>query len=424
MKQEEFYQMSKKEIMRMDVVKRVLSDRSYTIGHASAALSLSRRQVKRLVSYYRKDGPQGLISRKRGRVSNRKTPGVLRQRILGLIDKKYKDFSYTLISETLKEDHAIDVSRELIRGWLIETGMRKARRRKGGRVHQPRGRRTRFGELIQIDGSPHEWFEDRGPSCTLIEFIDDATSTILYMRFVEEETTQAYMEALRVYVQSYGLPLALYSDRHSIFRKPACETLTDNRWSQFERAVRTLEIDMIHANSPQAKGRVERSFATHQDRLVKKLRLAGISTIQDGNAFLEQYISQHNQKFSVKASDQQDAHAPFTMDRSQLDLILSQHYNRKISKNLTVQFENQIYRIITKGPAYAMRGARVTVVKSPSNIIVLIYQGKKLDYQTIHKSQIIHPPENRKSVDSRVNKLVKLKTNKPSPNHPWRHMRV
>lgn len=408
----------------MDVIKRVLSDRSYRIGHASLDLSLSVRHVKRLVSYYRRDGPRGLISKKRGRPSNRKTPKALRQRILGLIKREYSDFSFTLISETLREAHGIDVSRELIRRWMLETGMRKVRKRKGARVHQPRDRRPRFGELIQIDGSPHEWFEDRGPSCSLIAFIDDATSTLLYMRFVEEETTQAYMEALRVYAQRYGLPLALYSDRHSIFRKPSCETLTEDRWSQFERAVRTLEIDMIHANSPQAKGRVERSFATHQDRLVKKLRVAGISTIQEGNAFLDDYISQHNQKFSVKPSDQRDAHLPFTMDRAQLDLILSKHYHRKISKNLTVQFENQIYRIITKGPSYAMRGARVTVVKSTSNKITLLYQGKKVNFQTIHKSQIIQPAENRKSVDSRVNRLVRKKKYKPSPDHPWRHMRI
>lgn len=417
--------MSKKEISRMEVIKRVLSERTYTTDHAAQALQLSTRQVKRLIRRYREEGPPGLISHKRGRPSNRKTPASLRVQVLSLIEDRYHDFSFTLISELLEEDFNIKVSRELVRRWLIDSGKWKPSKRKKARVHPPRDRRPRFGELIQIDGSPHKWFEDRGPACTLILFIDDATSTVLYMRFVPAETTEAYMTALRHYLSRFGIPLALYSDRHSIFRKASWETLTEDRWSQFERAVQTLGIDMIHANSPQAKGRVERSFSTHQDRLVKRLRLAGIFSIDDGNSYLEQvYMKRHNQKFSVEPFNSEDAHLPLNVDSKQIDLILSEHHQRKISKNLTVQFENHIYRLITKGSAYSLRGSPVTVIKDATGQVTLLYQGKKMDYQTIHKSQIIQPVEDRKTVNNRVNKAIAKKPRKPSPNHPWYHSRI
>ena len=417
--------MSKKELNRLEVLKRVEFERTYTIVKAAVQLSISPRHVKRLLKVYRQDGPSGLISKKRGRPSNRKTMDIVRLKVLKIIDQRYSDFSFTLISEMLEEEYGINVSRELIRQWLIRSGKHKARNRKKARVHQPRDRRPRFGELIQIDGSSHKWFEDRGQACTLIAFIDDATSSLLYMRFVNSETTQAYMEAVRTYLLQYGAPLALYSDRHSIFRKAACERLEENRWSQFERAVLTLDIEMIHANSPQAKGRIERSFGTHQDRLVKLLRLHDISDMEDGNSFLEQrYMKLHNQKFSVDPFSSQNAHIPLTVNRKQLDLILTKHYQRKISKNLTVQFENHIYRLITKGSAYSLRGTSVNVIKDLSEGITILHKGKKIDYQIGLKSQIILPAVDRKSIQTRISNSINFRKNKPKPDHPWRHTRI
>lgn len=409
----------------MEVFRRVELESDFTAVKAAVQLNLSSRHVKRLLKLFREEGPSGLISRNRGRPSNRKTKDTTRLKVLKIIDQRYPDFSFTLISEMLEEEYGIKVSRELIRQWLIRSGKHKPRKRKKARVHQPRDRRPRFGELIQIDGSHHKWFEDRGQACTLIAFIDDATSSLLYMRFVKSETTRAYMEALRTYLLQFGLPLALYSDRHSIFRKACCERLEENRWSQFERAVCTLDIEMIHANSPQAKGRIERSFGTHQDRLVKLLRLHEISNIEDGNLFLEQdYMKSHNQKFSVDPFDSQNAHRPLILNLKQIDLILTEHHQRKISKNLTVQFENCIYRIITKGSAYSLRGSSVTVIKDLSENITILYKGKKMDYEVGHKSQIILPAADKKSVQDRISKAIKRKKNKPKPDHPWRHMRI
>lgn len=416
--------MSKKEISRMDIIRRVLTDKTFTVRQAAQELGLSYRHTLRLVKHYKEDGPPGLISRKRNKPSNRKTPQALRTQVLQLIEDRYHDFSFTLISEMLEENFNIKVSRELIRQWQIQCGKWKPSNRKQARIHQPRDRRPRFGELVQIDGSPHKWFEDRGPACTLIEFIDDATSTVLYMRFVPAETTEAYMAGLKTYLSRYGIPVSLYSDRHSIFRKSKCEELTDNRWSQFERAVLTLGIDMIHANSPEAKGRVERSFLTHQDRLVKMLRLNDISSLDEGNEYLDEvYMKKHNQRFSVEPFDPEDAHTSLDIDSKQIDLILSEHHQRKISKHLTVQFENHVYQLITRGSAYSLRGSSITVIKNIAGT-TLLYKGKKMDYQAIHKDQVIRPIEDRKTLHVRINKAVSRKPSKPSPNHPWKHMRI
>ncbi len=424
MANEEYFLMSKKELSRLDVLKRIEQEKGFTIGKASVYLSLSYRHVKRLLKRYREEGPSGLISKRRGKPSNRKTSNSIRLRVLKIIEEDYRGFSFTLISELLEEDHEIKVSRELVRQWLIEDDQHIPRSRKKARVHQPRDRRPRFGELIQIDGSSHHWFGKNNPRCTLIAFIDDATSNLLYMRFEKAETTLAYMQALKTYLLEYGVPLALYADRHSIFRKSSCERLKEERWSQFERAVNTLGIEMIHAKSPQAKGRIERAFGTLQDRLVKLMRLKGIGDIESGNIYLKNdYMSLHNQKFGIEPFDPSDAHMPLLLNRIKLDEILTVHYQRKVSKNLTVQFENQIFCLITKGSAYSLRGSKVSVIKNLTGGITILYKGKKMKYTVGHKTQIVYPPADKKSVHSRIAQAMFVRE-KPKPNHPWRNKAI
>jgi transposase len=262
--------MSARERDRLRVIESVC-ERRIKLGQAAAQLGLSVRQVKRLVRAFRLDGARALTSRRRGRPSNRRIPHSERERFMGLVRRHYADFGPTLACEYLTEQHGFTRSVPTLRRWMIEAGLWQARTRKPKRAFQLRERRAAVGELVQIDGSPHAWFEQRGPRCTLIIFVDDATGRVQYARFEPMETSRAYLQALRSYVGRYGRPVSLYSDRHSIFGKHDPE---DPAPTQFERAVRSLDITPILALTPQAKGRVERAFQTLQDRLVKALRLA------------------------------------------------------------------------------------------------------------------------------------------------------
>ncbi|MCK5922315.1 MAG: ISNCY family transposase, partial [Methylococcales bacterium] len=276
-----------KELDRLDLMVRI-HEKRITQTKAATALGLSVRQVERLYHRYREDGPAGLTSRKRGRISNRKLSESYRDQVLTLIRKHYHDFGPAFACEKLLEQHGLKVSRETLRRWMIDAGLwtpRKQRRR----VHQPRNRRECFGELIQIDGSDHHWFEDRAPRCTLLVFIDDATSLLTELQFVETESAFDYMASTRRHIERYGKPVAFYSDKHSIFHVNNKEAEGGAGITQFGRALSEINVDIICANTSQAKGRVERANLTLQDRLVKELRLAGISNRKAGNAFLEAF---------------------------------------------------------------------------------------------------------------------------------------
>ncbi len=275
--------MTQKAIDRLSVIQQVVN-RQLRQREAAVQLGLSIRQVKRLVARFRQEGPPGLVSRHLGRRPGNALSKAVRQEIMGLVHERYADFGPTLACEKLVEQHGYRLSVETLRQWMIAEGLWKPKKRKAARIHQRRPRRPCPGELVQIDGSPHDWFEGRGPCCTLIVFIDDATSKLMALHFVPAETTWAYLQTLRVYLAKYGRPVALYSDKHSIFRVNYPER--EGELTQFTRALKTLDIEPIHANTPQAKGRVERANQTLQDRLVKELRLAGISDIEAANAFL------------------------------------------------------------------------------------------------------------------------------------------
>ena len=275
--------MSHKELDRLHIIQESLN-RHITQEQAAARIGISIRQVKRLVQRYRNEGPSGLVSRRRGKRPNNSFSTEFRATVISLLKGRYADFGPTLACEKLREIHGLCLSIETLRKWMVEEGIWRERRRKFARIYQRRMRRPSYGELIQIDGSPHDWFEGRGPKCTLIVFIDDATSALMALRFAPAETTRTYMETLRGHLNDHGVPLALYSDRHSIFRVNNPER--EGELTQFTRAIKTLGIEPIHANSPQAKGRVERANQTLQDRLVKEMRLQGISDIETGNAWL------------------------------------------------------------------------------------------------------------------------------------------
>ena len=266
---------------------------------AAGALNISVRHVKRLLSRYQQQGIDALISKRRGQPSNNQIPKQLKQLVLKLIRENYQDFGATFAHEKLFECHSHLFSRsfsiETLRKWMIEARLHQPKRCNTLKVYQSRPRQSNSGNLIQIDGSIHRWFEGRAKPCTLIAFIDDATSAITLLRFFHAETTSNYMQCLRQHIACYGYPRCLYSDRHSIFSNNAKEQHTMQQPTQFSRAFKQLDIQLYTANSAQAKGRVERLFKTLQDRLVKEMRLQGICSIDQANQFLEQYRLKHNQ---------------------------------------------------------------------------------------------------------------------------------
>lgn len=298
--------MSRKEVDRLGVIQAV-ANKQLRQELAARQLGLSLRQIKRLVRRYRDQGATGLISRHRGKRPNNAIAQEVRGAILELVRTHYADFGPTLACEQLAARHGHCLSGETLRQWMIAEGLWQPRRRKQARIHQRRPRRPCVGEWVQIDGSPHAWFEDRAPHCTLIVFIDDATSRLMALRLVPAETTPAYLQTLGQYLSQHGRPVALYSDKHSIFRVNLPER--EHELTQFTRALKSLDIEAIHANTPQAKGRVERANQTLQDRLVKELRLRGISDLEAANAFLPAFIADYNARFAVASQSPPDATA-------------------------------------------------------------------------------------------------------------------
>lgn len=399
----------------------------YIEGHikqkeAARRMGLSTRQVRRMARAYRQHGARALIHGNRGQVRHRKIRDELKQQILSLVRQHYFDFGPTFAAEKLAEVHDLTVSSETLRQWMIADGLWRAKSKKQPSSHPMRERRPRVGELVQIDGSPHDWFEGRAPKCTLIVFIDDATSQLLDLQLYPSETTQAYMDSLQRYLKRYGRPVALYSDRHSVFTVNTKDAESGEQLTQFGRALKTLDIEGISANSPQAKGRVERANQTLQDRLVKEMRLAGINNMADGNAFLKQYMEHHNRKFAVKPAEDADAHRPVLHNEQEIGLIFSIHHPRKLSKELAIQYNNTVYQLHIKGIGYAMRGATLTVCEGFDGTIKLLYKGKEQAFTTYKRGEKIEPPANEKTIHQVINSAIQKQKagNKPNPDHPWR----
>jgi Winged helix-turn helix len=381
--------MSKPEFNRLDVLLRVQSGR-LRVEDACALIGLHRRQVFRLLRGLKQDGAPSLLSRRRGQPSNHRLPTEVRALALSLVRERYADFGPTFAAEKLAEQHGCLVSRETLRGWMIADGLWVDRRHRLASPHQPRRRRDCLGELVQIDGSEHAWFETRGETCTLLAFVDDATSRLMQLRFVASESAFDYFRATRAYLEAHGKPVAFYSDKHGIFRVNAKDAVGGDRITQFGRALMDLNIDIICANSPQAKGRIERAFGTLQDRMVKELRLAGISTIAAANAWLPGFIAGYNARFGRQPGNAKDLHRPLTA-ADHLDEILTWREVRTVTNNLTLHYDRMMLLLNPTPFARGLARKKVDVVNYPDGRFTVQFEGMPLPFRVFDKIQTVTP---------------------------------
>jgi transposase len=397
--------MSASERERSHLIRRTI-EKTLSQWEAAERLGVGVRQFKRLVCAWKRAGDAGLLNRQRGRAAPNSLSDATRLRIERLLRETYPDFGPTLAAEKLAERDGIVVSRETVR--RIQTRLKLHRPKKRGekRVFQLRERRPRFGELVQIDGSPHDWFEGRGPRCTLIVFIDDATSRLLALRFAPVESARAYLDTLREQVLTHGRPLAFYSDRHGIFRVNAKDAKSGDGKTEFGRVVERLDIGLINALTPQAKGRVERANQTLQDRLIKEMRLHGIGSIDAAHAFLPGFILQYNEKFGVPPSDKTPAHRPWTQTVDELDEALARREERVLSKALTFRTGGRKYCVKTSGPGTALRGAKVTLHHFVDGRVRAYYKERPLAFTAYGTYPIPDPAEDEKTLDVRVEAII------------------
>jgi transposase len=388
--------LSMKETERIAIMDNLIAKRIKQ-KHAAKQLGISVRQIRRMLMRYKGEGVAGLTHQGRGRIGNRAMPIEKKDQIVLLIKEKYSDFGPTLAAEKLFERDGISVSEEKIRLLMIEEGLWKAKQHKQVVIHTYRERRSCVGELVQLDGSPHRWFEERADPCTLLAYIDDATSQIMDGEFADYEGTFTLFAATEHYLSLYGKPLSLYVDKHSTFtinRQATIEEgLKDQKpLTQFGRAMEDLRIELILAHSPQAKGRVERLFETLQDRLVKDMRLEGISTKKEGTRyFREVYIPRHNAKFAVPPKDATNAHKVL-LPASDLTRIFTVQTKRVVSKVLVVQYKNTRYQLDSKGAYnYLLQKQNILVEENRQGVIVFRHKDKAIPYQVI--GQIMRQPK-------------------------------
>jgi transposase-like protein len=400
--------MSVKELRRVHVIRQTM-EKKLTQIKAGALLGLTARHVRRLLQRVRQEGDRGLVHRGRGKPSNRRLPEQGKATVLRLYAQRYGDFGPTLAVEQLAERHGIAVSAETLRGWLLAKGVTHFQRRK--RPHRAwRERKAHVGELVQLDGSHHDWFEGRGPRCVLMAYIDDASSRV-FARFYEYEGTISAMDSFTRYVTRHGIPLAIYADKHTTYQSPAPPTVDEQLagvtpTSQFGRALAELGVELIAAHSPQAKGRVERLFKTVQDRLVKELRLAGIATIEAANQFVEEWLPLFNRRFTVQPAQAADLHRPRPAGLA-LDRILCLKTTRCLRKDFTIAHQRGLYQIHE-----TIRASHVLVEERVDGTMRITHQGRTLGFHAITsrpmkaaEAKKVHPP--RCPVT-------------PRPDHPWR----
>src|ERR1700712_2852410 len=373
--------MSMRELGRIKIIQSVI-DGLLLPCRAAEQLELSGRQVERLCLRYRHEGPAGLISRKRAHPSNHQlAPGVA-ARALALVAKRYPDFGPTFACEKLREAHGFDLSVATVRRLMSAAGFWVPRKLRPPKVHQPRNRRACLGELVQIDGSDHRWFEERGPSCTLLVFIDDPTSRLMTLHFTQTESTFSYFEALHHYLTAHGKPVALYSDKFSVFRVNANnyeEKTFGKGITQFGRACYELNIDTWCANTSQAKGRVERANLTLQDRLGKELRLRDISSREAANAYAPAFIADYNKRFGKPPRSDYDAHR-VVRDDELLASILTVRVLRKVTNSLTVQYDRVMYLLEDSAANRALIHRYVDVFEFPDGNVEIQCHGRPLTH--------------------------------------------
>lgn len=400
--------MSQKEVNRLYVIRQTI-ERAITQAQAAAFLGVTDRQVRRIAGSIRKEGDAGLCHKSRGKRSHNRIADKIKDKALSLCRNIYKDFGPTHAGEKLSANHGIKVSDETLRGWFQEEHLPYKSRKK--RPHRKwRERKAYRGEMVQLDGSHHDWFEGRGPWCVLMGYVDDATGTV-YARLYEYEGTLPAMDGFKRYIRLYGLPQSVYLDRHSTYKATAKQTIEEELsdiqpMSHFEKSLAQLDVTVIHAYSPQAKGRVERLFGTFQDRVVKEMRLAGVTDIAGGNAFLDGYLPAYNRKYAKEAAQNADFHRPVANTRA-LDTILSIKTDRALRNDFTIAHNKKLYQIKSN-----IRAKTVIVEERTDGTMRIIHNGQRLRYQEI----IARPLRTEKPKE----KPRPIAAHKPSESHPWK----
>ncbi len=376
---EDIIAMTQEELKRLHVIRKAI-DRAITQQEASQVIGVTLRQAQRITSRVRVEGDRGIINRSRGRSSNRAMPEAVKDKALRLFKDKYRDFGPTLASEKLFERDKIKINDETLRLWLIEQSIPYKRRKK--RPHrQWRERKECFGQMVQMDGSHHPWFETRGDKCVLMGYIDDATGRP-FARFYTYEGTLPAMDSFKRYIKRHGIPISVYLDKHTTYKsngKPSTEDELNNvvPLSQFERALKELSVEVIHANSPQAKGRVERIFNTFQDRLVKELRLEKISSIDDANAFLGQYLVGYARRFGKQPAKDGDLHRPCP-EKIDLDRILCIKTEHALRNDFTIAHNRRLYQVMDN-----VRAQRVVIEEYVNGSMKIWHKDTALKFKTI-----------------------------------------
>lgn len=381
----------------------LLAANQITSKQASQQLKITIRQIGRIAKRYKKEGVSGLYSKKIGQHSNNKFPDAVKNCFTRIVREKYSDFGPTFAHEKLTELHDAEFSIETLRKWMIEERIWTPHIKPQERQHPLRTRRSCVGELVQIDGSKHLWFEGRGEYSVLLVAIDDATSTILSARFVTVENAENYLRMFKEYFKEHGLPASLYSDKHGIFKVNAkgCE---DNE-TQFKRIVEALGINLIHAHTPQAKGRVERVFRTLQDRLVKELRLVGIDTIEAANAFLIEYLPKHNEKFSEPPASEIDKHIPLTLSDEELDKALAFKHQRQVRNDYSISYNSEKFDLYTHDPMPYLKGEYIDVLELLNDQLIIQFQGKEIYMKRREIKQIL-TSASAKTINATVDALL------------------
>lgn len=400
--------MSQKESNRLDAILQAIK-RAITQEQAARILGITERQIRRMVKRVRKEGNGGISHQSRGKPSNHLIPEKTKDKAIAVCRKKYIDFGPTHAVEKLLKNHRIDVSRETLRGWFNQEEVFYRKRKK--RPHrQWRARKEYWGEMVQMDGSHHAWFEGRGPVCVLMGYVDDATSEV-YARFYEYEGTLPAMDSFKRYIRRYGIPQSVYLDRHSTYKSTAKQTLEEQLadiqpMSHFEKSLAELGVEVIHAYSPQAKGRIERQFGTFQDRVVKEMRLAGVTNIAEANVFLDTYLPEYNRMFSKPAAQKANFHRP-VINRRALDSILAIKTERTLRNDFTIAHNKKLYQVNDN-----VRTKTVTVEERTDGTLHLIHNNQRLRYNEI---DIRPEQEQETAMKPKIRILLK-----PTAEHPWK----
>jgi transposase len=423
-----------REQKRLFVITEVLAGR-WTAAEAAAKLGLSLRQMRRVLAAFRRDGPAGLVHGNRGRVTSRRIPPEIREQVIDLTSTRYRDYNDYHLTETLAEEHGVALSRSSVRRIRREAGLPGPRKRRSPRHRSWRERSLQRGMLLQIDGSKHDWLEGRGPKLCLIAAIDDATGEVPWALFRPEEDAAGYFLLLQHIFQTHGLPLAVYADRHTIFQSPKKASIAEQLAgkpprSQFGRLLDELDVQLIKAHSPQAKGRIERLFETLQDRLLKALRQAGATNVDDANRVLPDFLPRFNARFGVPPAKEPSAFRPWPTGLQPDDVLCFKH-ERVVANDNAISFSGQRLPI---GPGSHRRSyahCRVEVRQLLNGQLLVCYQGRSVarfkpllaDPPAVGKFTPAEPqPVKTKIVPSKPKPHRKAPRipNRPAADHPWR----